>query len=606
MLFSVNNWSMTVSQICSLNPATTTCKELYDSFLVDVLQQLKSEDKSFDKEDYVNKKIDHAQNELEIAQQSQERQAHESKVLMEKSASNISKIFDAFRSFWHGVLSFLSNFLALLNMTGIESEPEPEEAGVGQDSTNAKTATSPNKENLDPRLKINDLRRQIAMYQELLLTLPAIGHPGYLTKWPTKGWYISNKDPMIGVKDTKELKAFSVMLTWLEVHSLAVKLSTEFATTYDSEALSEFQNAILTNQPMTRLSLVIGGFYDHPIANTTIQLAKETYSSDFTINLARKNVSSKTKPRALRDLSLSGLYGINEPLENLVYYDYDFTPPEWLNIFPLVPHFDYLKLHAFEQKEPLSEKSLETLEGILINGLKEFNFSLKHQRKTGQEPPRMLTKMYSDLFDLSITTNKTLALQKLSLYTISEEDAAGFIRYLVATKNNLEELKLYNLKEVNHSEKLLDALKEIYTNEGGLNSADSHLKLKILSYNAGQYSSNSLNKERAKKMSSFLDALAMSEEAKHLEKLEILSNGLTDENIKVFAQAIEEGRNLCPSIMGLSFNAISINSAWVLADSIKQACDKKVEKLELTGNFKSAAAKNLISAYKPYFEISVH
>ena len=58
--------------------------------------------------------------------------------------------------------------------------------------------------------------------------------------------------------------------------------------------------------------------------------------------------------------------------------------------------------------------------------------------------------------------------------------------------------------------------------------------------------------------------------------------------------------------MGLSFNAISIDSAWVLADSIKQACDKKVEKLELTGNFKSAAAKNLISVYKPYFEISVY
>ena len=107
-------------------------------------------------------------------------------------------------------------------------------------------------------------------------------------------------------------------------------------------------------------------------------------------------------------------------------------------------------------------------------------------------------------------------------------------------------------------------------------------------------------------MSDFLIALATSEKAKNLDNLEISQSRLTDDNIKVFAQAIEQGRNLCPSIMGLSFNAISINSAWVLADSIKQACDKKVEKLELTGNFKSAAAKNLISVYKPYFEISVY
>jgi Ran GTPase-activating protein (RanGAP) involved in mRNA processing and transport len=107
-------------------------------------------------------------------------------------------------------------------------------------------------------------------------------------------------------------------------------------------------------------------------------------------------------------------------------------------------------------------------------------------------------------------------------------------------------------------------------------------------------------------MSDFLIALATSEKAKNLDTLEISQNRLTDDNIEVFAQAIEQGRNLCPSSMNLSFNAISIDGAWVLADSIKQACDKKVETLELTGNFESAAAKNLISAYKAYFEISVY
>jgi hypothetical protein len=480
MLFSVNNWSMTVSQICSLNPATTTCKELYDSFLDDIVQQLKSEGKSFDKEDYVNKKIDHAQNELEIAQKSQERQAHRPKVLMEKPASNISKIFDAFRSFWHGVLSFLSNFLALLNMTGIESEPEPEEAGVGQDSTNAKTAASPNKQNLDPRLKINDLRRQIAMYQEILVTLPAIGDTPDFLKKSDDGWGIENFGSY-GVKDKKELKAFSVMLTWLEVDSLSVKLSTEFATTDYSDFLNEFKNAILTNNALSSLTLGVNGFVDN---STAIQLANKIFSPTFASSLARKNLRSiESNSKTLKELSLSGLYGVNEFLENFITHDRTYN--DWLNPDPFqrIPHFDSLEILAFSEEEPLSEKSLKTLKGLLINGLKELSLALKaDQQKADKEHHRMWKKMYSDLFDPSITMNKELALQKLTFTGMTEEDVAAFIGYLATKKNNLEELALICFKEVNHSKKLLDALKEIYTNEGGLNSADSHLKLKTLSY----------------------------------------------------------------------------------------------------------------------------
>lgn len=641
LFFSSYNWSSSeipISQACSLSPATQSCKQIYDSFLTDILAQVKSQGESFNKEHHIAHKIDHAQNELETAkaslarlQQQRQRQADRPKVLAKTPThsiakgvvSTVEKIGDFFWMVLKSSLATINNLLdlfwspdevaqqerSILDSIGLE-QPASEEIEVGQDNFNANTATDSNQEVIRLNTKINDLNRQIAMYKEILLTAPAIGDDGNNIYKFAKYWNISNKD-FSGVRDTKELKAFSVMLTWLDVDYLSVKLSEEFAKTDYSIALSEFQNAILNHYALTSLSLSVDGLMHvrgDSAYNASIQLAKKTYSPFFASSLARKNLHSNAESdqRAFKTLNLRGLYGVNEFLENFVSHEYFLTYLDWSDPFSRVPHFDSLSLSAWSQEEPLSENSLKTLEGLLINGLKDLNFTLEmHQQEKGQEPPRMLTKMYSDLFDPSITMGKTLALQSLTLASVTDEDAAAFVRYLATNQNNLEELTLYGLKEVNHVEKLLDALTEIYSNEDGFNPAESSLKLKALSYK-GERLRVAVDKVRENNMSRFLSALATSPEARQLHELTISGNGLTDDNITLLAELVQYKKYLCPSLLDLSWNNISLEGAKVLAESIKQACDKKVKNLDFTGNFEKAEAKKLIQEYKDIMAITVY
>ena len=94
--------------------------------------------------------------------------------------------------------------------------------------------------------------------------------------------------------------------------------------------------------------------------------------------------------------------------------------------------------------------------------------------------------------------------------------------------------------------------------------------------------------------------------AKKLHELEISSKGLTDHNVEALANGIKNKGYLCPSTIDFGFNEISISGAKILVDAIQAGCDKKVETLNLSGNFSHKAAKSIIDKYADYVRIQVY
>ena len=450
------------------------------------------------------------------------------------------------------------------------------------------------------------------MYEKIQLTLPVIIYKEYNDSIVKNDefWEIHSDDEQI---DSREhLEAYSIMLKWLDVNSFFGSFSRDFAKNSVqldyAQALSNFQNAVFISESLTKFQLdclnlqILSPEY-------TDRFLKKLYSPNFANLLAQKTESKPLSPkhRPLKELSIQGIYGVNEFLENFTTINYS----DWLWAYassPGAPYLDSLEITSLKQEESLSDESLKTIEGLLINGLKELNFAVKIHQKEDQSPSRVLESMITKIYNPEKTNGETLALKKLTLSEMGQREAAVFVRSLAVSKNNLEELKLSMLHPESHNKEVLDALTEIYSNENNFNLVSSELKLKTLVYNGSYLGGNPIDPEQEQNISKFLCALANSPQAETLEAIELESINLSDKNIDDFAQAILAGQHLCPiNYVSLLNNNISLEKVRVLVDAFKQVCGEKLNRLSFASKlFNTEDAKELIKEYAPYMEIDVY
>lgn len=584
VFLSINTWSsstMPTSQICALTPATESCKELYDSFLLDLLHHVEADGATFDKQNYIEGKLADAESELSTLEKT-----HRSPIVQAEPSP-----MDLFWE-WLASLFFYENDL---------EDADEEQAEVGG--------------NLDYETDINDHKRQIAMYEEIQLTLPAIKKDSSFSK---SNEYWSIDTGYYGVKSPEQLDAITLMLKYLNIDSLSVNLAQGFEETFYYDSLSQFQNNLYNSNALTSLDLNIKGVeYPNPISNLPDRLSQLLYSPFFSGKLAKKIISSRADPekRKFERLSLSGLINMDEFLKNFYSYDdffinfYSSLNLHALNYLNKYPQLDVLRLNGSgdimnHQIGFLSKESLETLDGLLMRGLKELTFQYKiHQETTSEWPSGRLISALSELTHLRM--DKALALKELQLEGIAEGDAALFVEYLIGTKNNLEKLYFGALHEVGRAE-LLNALTEIYSDKGGNSPMKSNIKLTSLTWSGSLIREDNIEPQVESHMSVFLESLAASAEAKKLHELEISGKGLTDHNVEALANGIKNKGYLCPSTIDFGFNEISISGAKILVDAIQAGCDKKVETLNLSGNFSHKAAKSIIDKYADYVRIQVY
>jgi hypothetical protein len=591
VFLSINTWSsetMTTSQICHLTPATKTCRELYETFLVDLLHQVETNAEGFDKHQYIDEKLASHRAELNVLENEKLSQKKQRKEPIVQATQPVWNFFSFF--------SFFDFFGLFWNEPEELEEPEHEEIAVG-DSYDT---------------DINDKKHQIAMYEKIQLTLPVIIYKEYNDSIVKNDefWEIHSDDEQI---DSREhLEAYSIMLKWLDVNSFFGSFSRDFAKNSVqldyAQALSNFQNAVFISESLTKFQLdclnlqILSPEY-------TDRFLKKLYSPNFANLLAQKTESKPLSPkhRPLKELSIQGIYGVNEFLENFTTINYS----DWLWAYassPGAPYLDSLEITSLKQEESLSDESLKTIEGLLINGLKELNFAVKIHQKEDQSPSRVLESMITKIYNPEKTNGETLALKKLTLSEMGQREAAVFVRSLAVSKNNLEELKLSMLHPESHNKEVLDALTEIYSNENNFNLVSSELKLKTLVYNGSYLGGNPIDPEQEQNISKFLCALANSPQAETLEAIELESINLSDKNIDDFAQAILAGQHLCPiNYVSLLNNNISLEKVRVLVDAFKQVCGEKLNRLSFASKlFNTEDAKELIKEYAPYMEIDVY
>lgn len=591
VFLSINTWSsetMTTSQICHLTPATKTCRALYETFLVDLLHQVETNAEGFDKHQYIDEKLASHRAELNVLENEKLSQKKQRKEPIVQATQPVWNFFAFF--------AFFDFFGLFWNEPEELEEPEHEEIAVG-DSYDT---------------DINDKKHQIAMYEKIQLTLPVIIYKEYnysIVK-NDEFWEIHSDDEQI---DSREhLEAYSIMLKWLDVNSFFGSFSRDFAKNSVqldyAQALSNFQNAVFISESLTKFQLdclnlqILSPEY-------TDRFLKKLYSPNFANLLAQKTEAKPLSPkhRPLKELSIQGIYGVNEFLENFTTINYS----DWLWAYassPGAPYLDSLEITSLKQEESLSDESLKTIEGLLINGLKELNFAVKIHQKEDQSPSRVLESMITKIYNPEKTNGETLALKKLTLSEMGQREAAVFVRSLAVSKNNLEELKLSMLHPESHNKEVLDALTEIYSNENNFNLVSSELKLKTLVYNGSYLGGNPIDPEQEQNISKFLSALANSPQAETLEAIELESINLSDKNIDDFAQAILAGQHLCPiNYVSLLNNNISLEKVRVLVDAFKQVCGEKLNRLSFASKlFNTEDAKELIKEYAPYMEIDVY
>ena len=603
VFFSINTWSsatMTTSQICHLTPATKTCRELYDTFLVDLLHQVETNAEGFDKHQYIDDKLVYHRAELNALENEIPNPKKQRKGPIVQAIQPVWNFFDFF--------AFLQSFARFWNEPEELEEPEHEEIAVGDSSSTTQISDEQAKRQHDT--DINDQKHQIAMYEKIQLTLPVIIDKEHNYSIVKRGefWDISSDDEQI---DSREhLEAYSIMLKWLDVNSFSGLFSPDFvkkSVQLDyAQALSNFQNAVYISESLTTFKLdclkiqILGPEY-------TDRFLKKLYSPNFANLLAQKTQAKPLKPkhRPLKELSILGIYGINEFLENFTTINYS----NWLSTYassPSAPNLDLLEITSLKQEESLSDKSLKTIEGLLINGLKELDFSVRIHQKGDQSPARVLESMVTKIYNPEKTNGEALALKKLTLSEMGQKEAAIFVRSLAVNKNNLEELKLTLLNPETQNKDVLDALTEIYSNENNFNLLSSELKLKTLVYKGLYLGEKSpIDPEQEKNISKFLSALANSPQAETLESIEFEGINLSDKNIDDFAQAILAGEHLCPvSHVSLTQNIISLDKVRVLVDAFKQVCGEKLNSLYFSDySINKEDAKELIKEYAPYMEI---
>ena len=622
MLSSINTWSsntwmepspspnMTVSQICSAEPATKTCRELFDLFLVDLLEKKKAGGDGFDQENYIKNQIHTLETELRhLESQPTNSPTQQRRGPTVQATQSSLGSFDIFK-FIQSPLSQL--FTVFWDDPQELEEPAHEEIGVGNSSSLSRVELSPNGvqtldlTDLTDLTDLNDHRRQKAMYEKIKVTLPAIYDdlPYKFQKQDDGYWNIRAYQ---GIADQTELDAYSVILEWLDVISLYLEFSESFTKNSPHADFTGIQNAITISQSLTKLGLTFKTFHSTEAVNRFIEAVNRFYSPLFVGNLAKKtlNKDAGKKYKPLKELEIRGIYGVNEFLEKFQYLPYYEPFENWGYRFTGVPQLDSFSIYTSAQEvQPLSELSLKILEGLLIRGLKDLTFQVEAHTERYQPGSRMLTQMYSDLSGIE-TGDKTLELQSLDLAMMGQEDAAVFIRYFKNKKNNLKRLGLFGLQMGNHGKELFDALTDAYSPKG-------ELKIDTLSFTDIRAGTDKVQEEG---MSKFLTALAESDQAKQLNKIDLSTFGITDKNIDDFAKAIVSGKNLCPS-KGASLinNNISLEKIELLAESFKQVCSAKGIRLSFSNNhvthkpFKTDddAVKALIKKYKPDIEIDIY
>jgi len=604
VFFSINTWSsatMTTSQICHLTPATKTCRELYDTFLVDLLHQVETNAEGFDKHQYIDEKLAYHQAELNALENEKFSPKKQRKGPIVQATQPVWNFFDFF--------AFLQSLARFWNEPEELEEPDHEEIAVGDSSSTTQISDEQAKRQHDT--DINDKKHQIAMYEKIQLTLPVIiyNEYNYSIVKNDEFWDISSNPVQI---DSREhLEAYSIMLKWLDVNSFFGSFSPDFAKNSlqldYAQALSNFQNAVFISESLTKFQL---DFLSLQMLSPddTDRFLKKLYSPNFANLLAQKTQAKPLKPkhRPLKELLITGIYGVNEFLENFTTINYS----NWLSAYassPGAPYLDSLEITSLKQEESLSDKSLKTIEGLLINGLKELSLSVKIHQKGDQSPSRALESMITKIYNPEKTNGETLALKKLTLSLMGQKEAAVFVRSLAVNKNNLEELTLSALDPKTQNKEVLDALTEIYSNENNFNLLSSELKLKTLVYSGLYLGENPIDPEQEKNISKFLSVLANSPQAETLEAIEFLNINLSDKNIDDFAQAILAGQHLCPvNQVSLDQNIISLEKIRVLVDAFKQVCGKKLNWLSFSDYLLNKEdAKELIKEYAPYMEINI-
>ena len=599
LIFSVNSLSnptVAMSTICDLNRANVeSCQNLYDSFLVDLMNQVAAAEKGFDKKKYVEDKLAYYKAELRVLE-----------MFIPKTQKRIGPIVQATQPFAFGApFDFFTSFQSVLSQlfAGFWSDPDEEQAEVGGNS--------------DYEADINDHKLRIAMYEEVLLTLPAFKTGSYINKYGDYWSIISASSYSGGVTNPKELDAFTLMLQYLKVKRLNVTLAVGFEKTFYYDSLGQFKRSLFFNNSLTDLSLdVKDAEYPQSSSYLSDKLSLLLYGADFAHQLAKKIIRSRLDPkkRTFKNLNISGVANIDEFLKNFYslddsatnYFATDLKLNKAFDFVSRYPQLDSLALNssmANHQSGFLSKESLATINGLLLKGLEILWFDYKiHQETTPEGSPQMLINAFDELTHQRM--DKALALKDLTLEGVTEGDAALFVQYLMGSKNNLEKITFLDLPEVG-SAALLYALSETYSNKGG----DSHMKseIKLTSLNLtgpglGPDSIENIQPQDEANMSRFLTSLASSTDAKKLVDLTIQSIGLTEKNIEDLGQGIKHNKYLCPRFIDFSYNKISVDSAWKLAEAIKVGCGDKVNTLYLSGN-PEAAKIGLIEQYKAFVDI---
>ena len=590
LIFSVNSLSnptVAMSTICDLNRANVeSCQNLYDSFLVDLMNQVAAAEKGFDKKKYVEDKLAYYKAELRVLE-----------MFIPKTQKRIGPIVQATQPFAFGApFDFFTSFQSVLSQlfAGFWSDPDEEQAEVGGNS--------------DYEADINDHKLRIAMYEEVLLTLPAFKTGSYINKYDN---YWSITSAFNGATNPKELDAFTLMLQYLKVKSLDVTLAEGFETIPYLDSITDFKRNIFYNRALTDLTIAIRSATASKGTAAGKELSEKFFGEDFAGPLAKKIISSRkdSETSTFESLSISGVVDIDEFLENFYSVGDFLTNYSLFDFLRMYPQLDSLTLNtdgkplAFKKIGFLSKESLVTIDALLVKGLKTLSLDYKiHQESKFERPSPMLINAFDELTQLRM--DKALALKELTLASVTEGDAALFVKYLMGAKSNLESLTFINLPELG-SATLLDALIKIYSNKGDDSHMKSEIELTSLFWNGPMYFYNLDNAEPRDEahMSSFLTVLAANKEAAKLDSLTLTGKSLTDKNIEALAHGITVHKYLCPSQLDLSMNKISVDGAATLLEAIKVGCGDKVDTLNIYGNFAKESGRQISSKYSTYVNI---
>ena len=606
MLFSINTWSsddvskyLEIPSECSSH--FQTCKNLFDQYFKDLLDEREKHAKdAFDKQTYIDNKLAILETELRhLKSQPTNSTTQQRRGPTVQATQPSLPLFDFFKSIQ---LSLSRLFTVFWDALKEIEEPAHEEIGVDYSYSFPEVILTPNPVD---QIKINDLKRQRAMYKKLKLTLSAFRDSARFNRSSEGYWEIYN---YAGIKSKDELNAYAPLLVWLDVDSIDLTLLVDkfinsdpytFRASYAEDhkpysdalaAIKHFQHAFITARPLTKIKFILQNSFDSPGDNYDPQHSYPTFSNtffnkEFVETLARKG--GDTRLKGLKELKINGIYGINEFLEN-------FRLISWHGfIAPKLDTFDIFSVR--QESQSLSIQSFDILKEMLRGGLKNLQLGVKVHQQDLYGYSQIFKGL--DLLEIVETEDKPLELETLGLSEMGQEDAAILVRYFANKKNNLKTLSFYDLEMVNHGKELLNALTDAYKS--------GKLKIESLTFTDN-------NKVQEEDMSKFLTALAESDQAEELETMNFSGSGITDKNIDDFAKAIVSGGHLCPTYkLNLIGNEISVDRIGILAESFKQVCSAKGKKVILSfsdsESFKKDddAVKALIKKYKPDIEIRV-